>query len=453
VKHPAEVFPAVGKPTITYVEREKGTNEKKLETGIRNPGQICLVTGPSKTGKTSLYRKVLPQIQRDELIIRCSGDLSAADFWACALESLNFARLAEKSREWKLGLDAEIGLEGESGSKWLTRILGKVGFKISGEGTFASRKEYVQAGISAKHLIPVLKELPVQLVVEDFHYLSQKVKREVFQQWKGFTDEGVSVIVVSTTHHAIDIAKSNADLTGRTRFIDVGQWSEEDLAEIPKKGFAYYSLKNSGIAQALIARESVGLPIVAQQICQEIMVSRDMTPGSSDKHRAVTPDETRSAQKKVAEELYANHKNDYERLSTGPRKASRKHPTYERILASFALEPLKFSLKYHELMERITKLTPPTTQPIPSASIGSSLNALATFQNRSKLSLLEWHPVDQELYILEPTFLFYLRQKLGLENNTSNVQVRLTEFIERLFSSSQGDLFRGKVNPKDGRHA
>lgn len=445
MKPPSEVFPAVGKPTITYVERDAGLNERKLKGGILNPGQICLVTGPSKTGKTSLYRTVLPTIKKDELIVRCSGDLTAPEFWACALESLDFSRLADRSREWKLGIDAEIGVEGEIGVSWLAKALAKFGVKLGGEASTCSRQEYVQAGLSAKHLIPILKALPVQLVVEDFHYLSTKVKREVFQQWKGFTDEGVSVIVVSITHHAIDIAKSNSDLTGRTRFIEVGQWSEADLAEIPKRGFEYYKLKHSAVAQSLIAKESVGLPIVAQQICQDIMSNRELSPGTSDRHRAITVDETRAAQRRVADELYANHKGDYDRLSTGPRKAARKHPTYERILGSFALEPLKFSLKHHELMERIAKLTPEDSSPVPSASVGSSLRALASFQTRNKLSLLEWHEQDQELYILEPTFLFYLRQKLALQSGATTLQAKLTEFIERMFKSNEGrpsgDLF------------
>jgi hypothetical protein len=216
-----EVFPAVGKPALTYIERDSGVNEQRLSAGLLNAGQICLLTGPSKTGKTSLYREVLPRIKRQELVIRCSGKLTAAEFWASALESLDFVRLSEVSNNWGLKLGAKIGANGEVGWSWLAKAMASIGFDVSASGDYAIKKEIVRSSLSAKHLIPLLKEMPIQLVVEDFHYLENEVKVEVFQQWKAFTDEGVSVLVVSTTHHSVDIARANPDLTGRTRLIDV----------------------------------------------------------------------------------------------------------------------------------------------------------------------------------------------------------------------------------------
>ena len=422
---PTDVFPAVGKPTVTYVERDSGIHERKLTTALKNPGQICLLTGPSKTGKTSLYRKVLPSVQRDELVVRCSGKLSPADFWASALESLNFERIAERSRGWGINTTAKIGARGEVGWSWLAKAVATLGFSVSAKGEYSIKREVVRSGVSSKHLIPLLKELPVQLVIEDFHYLVDDVKKEVFQQWKAFTDEGVSVLLVSTSHHTIDIAKANRDLSGRTRFIDVGQWSELDLAKIPELGFDHLGIKSSSIANRRIGRESVGLPIIAQQICQEIAVSR----GESQSTKFVQSEEISRAQQVVANELYSHHLTDYEKLRAGPRQTRRKHATYEKILASFALEPLQFSLNHHELIERVGKLKGAGEAPIPVQSINSSLRALANFQNRNEMSLLEWHEPERKLYILEPSFLFYLRQKLG-----SSGAENITKLIADLFS-------------------
>lgn len=70
------------------------------------------------------------------------------------------------------------------------------------------------------HLIPILKTLPTALVVEDFHYLETRVQRNVFQQWKVFCDSQVSVIVVGTTHRAVDLAHANKDLAALEAFGD-----------------------------------------------------------------------------------------------------------------------------------------------------------------------------------------------------------------------------------------
>lgn len=441
-----EVFPAVGKPTLTYVERDSGLNERRLSAGLNNPGQICLLTGPSKTGKTSLYREVLPRIKRQELVIRCSGKLSASEFWASALESLDFSRLAEVSTSWGLKLGAKIGASGEAGWSWLAKAMATVGFDVSASGDYAIQREIVKSSLSAKHLIPLLKQMPIQLVVEDFHYLEQDVKTEVFQQWKAFADEGVSVLVISTTHHSVDIARANPDLTGRTRLIDVGQWSEVDLAKIPEKGFNLLGIKHSKGSTSQIAKESVGLPIITQQICQEIASAHDMTPGSIKRKANILTQDIEIAQRYVAENLYGNHKADYEQLAAGPRQRRRKHATYEMILASFALEPLKFSLPHSELIDRVNRLCS-KKEPIPAASINAALRALGNFQQRKKMSLLDWHESESKLYIIEPSFLFYLRQRL--DNNLAGDD--FTQKLIKLFDMVQanGGKVEFKMMPMD----
>jgi hypothetical protein len=428
----AEVFPAVGKPVYTYIERGSGVNERKLSQGLSNPGQICLVTGPSKTGKTSLYRSVLPSLRRQELIIRCSGSLNSAQFWASALESLNFQRLAESAEKWGINTTAKIGAQGEVGWSWLAKVMATVGFEVSSSGEYSIRKEVANSNLGSKHLIPLLKELPIQLVVEDFHYLEPLVKKEIFQQWKAFIDEGVSVVVVSTTHHAIDIARANSDLSGRTRFIDVGKWEVDDLAKIPATGFRLLDIKATSLVFDQIAKESVGLPIITQQISQEIASRRNMNPGSKKRLSNVQIDEVREAQEYVAENLYANHKGDYDQLSTGPRKSTRKHATYEKILASFALEPLQFSLKYHELIERVNRLKEDGDDNIPAASMTAALRALAKFQERNKIALLDWHEMERTLYIVEPSFLFYLRQKIDRRATDLDIERTLIRFFKSM---------------------
>ena len=161
----AQVFSTVGKPTVTYVERDDGQLEKKLAASLDTPGQVCLLTGPSKLGKTSLYQEVLPRLHREPLIIRCTGKLSINNFWASALEQLDFARIAEKSREWGIQGTAGIGVKGELGWSWLAKLMPSLSLKLDASGSIISTKQFARAELSAQHLIPLLKQLPLQLVV------------------------------------------------------------------------------------------------------------------------------------------------------------------------------------------------------------------------------------------------------------------------------------------------
>lgn len=407
----SEVFPTVGKPTLTYVERDDGVPERKLTASLQTPGQICMLTGPSKLGKTSLYQQVLPKIKREPLVIRCSGSLDARNFWASALEQLDFSRLAEKSTSWGLDAEATIGLQGEKGWSWLLSMLPALNIKAAVTGSKGSRQEFVNAELSAAHLIPLLKKLPLQLVVEDFHYLEQSVKVEIFQQWKSFVDHGVSVLVVSTAHHSAQLFTSNPDLTGRTRLIDLGQWQASDLAKIVKIGFDYLGIKNGVAIREFVSTESVGVPIITQQICYEFASQLNLDRSGNDLRRNYHPEHIRPTVRAVATEFYKSFERDYERLVEGPRSRARKHDTYGMILSAFVMDPIKFSLSKAELVDRINKLTD-DQESIPIASINSALKALKSHQRRINSVLLEWQSDKEMLHILEPTFVFYLRQRV-----------------------------------------
>lgn len=77
----SDIFKAVGQPTITYVARDSGKIEKLLSSALDERGQICLVTGPSKTGKTTLYREVLSQRGEIALVVQCDRSTKVTDIW------------------------------------------------------------------------------------------------------------------------------------------------------------------------------------------------------------------------------------------------------------------------------------------------------------------------------------------------------------------------------------
>jgi hypothetical protein len=262
--------------------------------------------------------------------------------------------------------------------------------------------------------------MPLQLIVEDFHYLEPDVKKEIFQQWKSFVDEGISVLVVSTTHHSNELFSANTDLSGRTRVLDIGQWRSEDLAKIVKLGFDHLGLKNGEAIRQYVATESVGVPIITQQICFDFASQLDLNRGSNDFRKNYHPDNIKSSVRAVSKEFYSGFERDYERLVEGPRSRARKHDTYGMILSAFVVDPIKFSLSKTELVERIGQLS--ARESIPMTSINSALKALSSHQKRMAKVLLEWEENRQMLHIVEPTFVYYLRQRVQEEHEAGDDQ-------------------------------
>jgi hypothetical protein len=309
------------------------------------------------------------------------------------------------------------------GKRWYREINGQIEIR-----------EKILSKPSPYHLVPILKNLPLILVVEDFHYLSAKTKESIFQQWKVFVDSEVSVIVVGTTHHAVDLAYANRDLVGRIAQIDLSTWTVEDLEKIATQGFDTLKVTASRIVTNSIAQEAVGLPIIVQETCAQMLIEKgwsEIEPGKEE--IALERSDAHSALHKVAKLHYKQLENLYARLVTGPRKAARKYNTYELVLVAFAKDPLVFKLQRHEIDERLRTIPVPEHQRPPPPSVTSMLDALAEFQRRNGIELLEWSKKEQCLYILEPAFLFYLRWREERKTRST-----LKELVEKFVQFATG---------------
>lgn len=408
-KKVSDVFKTTGQPQATYVARNKGVYEKKLREGVESGGRVCLVTGPSKTGKTTLYGHVLSELGYSPLIVRCDDNVSSEDFWKQALEAIDFSRISEISNTNNTESSGVGKVQGSLGWSWLAGLIGEVSLGVKKGMEDSEIRERILAKPSPNHLIPVLRELALKLVVEDFHYLNESVQRTIFQQWKVFVDEEISVIVVGTTHHAVDLARANKDLLGRITQIEAGVWPEEDLLEIAKKGFKYLGVPLDCSVVKPIKNESAGLPIIVQDVCRQLFFDKNIYSLSGARNVYFSRGDVYQAMHNVAYNNYAQLEGFYQRLITGPRKRGRKYETYELIIAAFGQDPIVFSLQRHEIEQRFDKMGLPADKRPPPASINSTLTALRSFQERYGIELLEWVYADQKLFIVEPAFLFYIR--------------------------------------------
>ena len=412
----SDIFKTTGQPTITYVERDSGKLELDLEAAILNRGSLCLVTGPSKTGKTTLYKRVLQKMKLVPLVVRCDKNLGATEFWRRCLEQVNFSRLRELHEQDEIETSFMAKIGAKLGWTWLAEATGELSAEISSTTSEARAKELVLAEPSPMHLIPALRKLPYVLVVEDYHYLLPDVQIALFQQWKAFVDEEVSAIIVGTTHHALDIISSNTELLGRLTHIHIESWRPDDLKRIVFQGFTFLELPYEQRHVDEIAIESVGLPIITQSICEGIFLSKEITKHKKGVDVNVSREELQNVMRSTAAKKFQSFSHYYDKLTVGPRKRARKYDTYELVLACFASSPIAFGLARHEIMERLNRLPIHKTRIPPEGSVNSMLKALRPFQDKQSFELLEWIEDESKLYILEPSFLFYLRWGISEEN-------------------------------------
>lgn len=429
------VFRTVGQPTVTYVERESGALERELDGALSENGQLCLICGPSKTGKSTLYREVLRRRNEVALVVRCDRRLTAEDVWLRALEEVDFERIESRTPTSSTTMSGEGEIGGKLGWTWLAEATARFKGSLQNVKSESEVKKRILAAPGSDLLIPILKTFNYRLIIEDFHYLADDEKIILFEQWKRFTDNEVSVIVLGTTHRAIDIANSNKDLVGRITQINIEHWSNGDLKKVADQGFRYLDMPVSDSCAQTIANEAVGLPIIVQQACLSLVTSggqkyRNEVRGRSD---LISPEKISVALHNVAKKRYGQFEDSYSTLVKGPRERARKYKTYELVLGSFALDPIKFSLHKSQLITRIAAMKIPDDERPPEPSVRSTLSALAQFQHNRGLELLEWRPKQQMLHITEPAFLFYVRWRSPRKAGTK---------LSDIFSSAVFEAFK-----------
>src|SRR5690348_4337398 len=74
------------------------------------------------------------------------------------------------------------------------------------------------------------------------------------------------------------------------------------------------------------------------------------------------------------------------------------------------MNPIRFALDRNEIDRRLdaVRSSELTVRPH-NRSVNMMLNSLSDFQKAKDVELLEWRPKEEKLYMLEPSFLFFLR--------------------------------------------
>lgn len=121
----ADIFRTTGQPTITYVPRDSGHYERRLNSYLDEKGQLCLITGPSKTGKSTLYKRVLEERGQIPLVVQCTSERTATEMWKVALEQVNFDRVKSISEVGTSKINSSVDVATKFGWKWLAEISGK----------------------------------------------------------------------------------------------------------------------------------------------------------------------------------------------------------------------------------------------------------------------------------------------------------------------------------------
>lgn len=407
-----DVFRPTSFPQHTYINRlisSDDTYELRLKKALRSSGRLISITGSSKAGKTVLCHKV---IDKDSIIDLSGAQIqSQADFWNQIAEKIRLPLEVQitKTIGDKVSVSAKVGGKVKIPFIASTNIGGQTGYDHS-TGQNIAEKEARSNSAIMEYLINNNKVL----VLDDFHYIDDELQMYIARILKTELFNGLKAIIISLPHRADDAVRHNPDLIGRTTFIEIAPWSMDELAEIGRKGFSLlgYTIDEKNLR--LLAQESIASPQLMQENCFNLADRMAMSGTSS-----VTTELLHKAFNDTVVN-YSHYDAILQKVLRGPAQGRDKRKSYDfrdetqadiyhLFLKSICLDPPVLSMHIDDIKTRFAEVLS-DAEKLPTALVISNtiMHVEKILRDTApKLDTIEWR--EQELYILDPFLLFYLR--------------------------------------------
>lgn len=416
-----EVFTPGDYPTRTYVKRDEDRLERKLEDALNTAGQIVSLSGPSKSGKTVLVERVVGD---DLITITGAGVRSPADVWNRVLDWMGLP--AESTSSAATSGSGTLGTKTKGGASVFG--LGKVEVEGSADLTSGHSKSEAERH-TRRGLAQVAYEIAESsfvVLIDDFHYMDRQVQVEVAKELKEAARLGVKLCTASVPHRSDDVVRSNPELRGRVKALDIGYWSVHELKKIATLGFPLLNLSLDDEWISRLTSESSGSPQLMQMLCLYTCFALNAREARSEVlSHTVTDDEREMIFEEAA--TSADFGTLVTTLHRGPRTRGverkefdltdgSKGDNYRCVLRAIASDPPRLHFPPDEMSRRVAAACSGADSP-QNAAIRQACSQMAKLAaDHPAERVLDWDDVDDLLDIVDPYFLFYLRASRKLSN-------------------------------------
>jgi hypothetical protein len=200
-----------------------------IETNLKSGGQIIVLNGPSKVGKSAVWKKCIPN---NHIEIKCNQQMSVKDIFDCLQESI--------SPKSSLGLT-----------------------------TNQSKQNDGQLQGGAKSLCLRINSKKCVVVLENYHRLETAVFKDFCcGLLKTFSEELVNVLLVGIPRSNSSVATLNTDLEGRVCSFYFDLWGADELRKIAIQGAQALNINISLDTLDLLSLEAAGSPLLMQEYCR-----------------------------------------------------------------------------------------------------------------------------------------------------------------------------------------
>jgi hypothetical protein len=227
---------------------------------------VC-VYGSSKQGKTALRKKYISR--SDELVVSCERGWSSNEIFAAILKAAVDARASNLTPASDAIVAPPTGTGGNRAPTTPTPPA----------GTARGRAESVPISFSdVSDFLRILQRVFTgkYIVVEEFHYLEERVQRDFAYRLKPIHELSDYIfIVIGVWLEKNRVAHLNQDLAGRVAPINADEWSDQDLSRVVHGGEEKLNITfPQGFADDLVKRACGSVYLVREACYRACVISR-----------------------------------------------------------------------------------------------------------------------------------------------------------------------------------
>lgn len=264
-----QVFGVAKDPVESYIERQNVDNI--LLSAIPKSQQI-IIYGSSKQGKTALLQRHIPEDQR--ITVHCGPTTSAEDLYRSILRQQNIEIKSETV------VDTSREISGSLTSKFTAMIPFFGGTEIEAKGEAKGNHGTNITTIPIEFNLSVAQDVGELLkkvgsekhfhVLENFHYLSDQVQRQLAFDLRTFEEMGLRFIILGVWRERNRLIQYNGDLQDRIIEVPVEPWQAADFERILEKGAPLLNITISNPIKEQIFLQAHGSVAVVQELLKKL---------------------------------------------------------------------------------------------------------------------------------------------------------------------------------------
>lgn len=388
----------------TYVDRQK--LDQKFEYYLESQKHI-VVHGASKQGKSSLRKKKINPV--DCLIVQCLPAMEKVEeIWRIALQKAGIEQPTRTATTKRSETHADTYVEGQTSLPFIMGIKGNVSTGIEKENLEMNEKTPIQTDSLLPRLAAFLRDNKKRLILEDFHYLPDEVRKDTAFGLKALYEEKAYVVIIGIWSEQNLITYYNGDLTGRIEEINL-TWNKEELSHVLSQGEGTLNIEFApGLRTQLIesAFENVGL---LQRLAEKVCIEAEVFNFQSNKQNISNIDLLKMARTQLVNDI----RQRYTRIAEIFKDSMRSDAVlllYARIyneLLQATDEELIQGIAYSTLFERIKYHA--EGKAIRQSDLTSALDKVERLQARKEVTplLVSYSKNLRKLFLNDREFMFY----------------------------------------------